>query len=242
MTPLDDADVSTVLVVTAHPDDVDFGAAGTVAMLTDKGIRVVYCIVTDGDAGGFDRELDNGGMAQLRRAEQTEAAKRVGVTDLRFLGYQDGTVEPTLGLRRDISRVIRQVRPDRVITSSPERNYVRIQPSHPDHRAVGGATLDAVYPDARNPYAFPELLADEGLEAWAVREVWLTGGQTNNHWVDITATVDRKVSALKAHVSQIAHIADGIEQFVRGFLAANAKAAGLPEGSYAEGFQVVQTA
>jgi LmbE family N-acetylglucosaminyl deacetylase len=240
VTAIDDADINTILVVTAHPDDVDFGAAGAVATFTDKGIQVVYCIVTDGDAGGFDRVLDNGGMAALRRAEQTEAAKRVGVEDVRFLGYQDGTVEPTLGLRRDIARVIRQVRPDRVITSTPERNYARIGPSHPDHRAVGGATLDAVYPDARNPYAFPELLLDEGLEAWTAREVWLTGGPTPNHYIDVTATVDRKIAALRAHVSQTAHM-ETLEQFVRGFLAAGAKLAGLPEGSFAEGFQVVPT-
>ncbi|WP_308249708.1 PIG-L deacetylase family protein [Sphaerisporangium fuscum] len=241
VTALDDADINTILVVTAHPDDVDFGAAGTIATFTDKGVQVVYCIVTDGDAGGFDRELDHGGMAALRRSEQTEAAKLVGVNDVRFLGYKDGSVEPTLGLRRDIARVIRQVRPDRVITSTPERNYARIGPSHPDHRAVGGATLDAVYPDARNPYAFPELLADEGLEAWTVREVWLTGGQANNHYVDVTATVDRKLAALRAHVSQTAHM-DTLDDFVKGWLAVNAQAAGLPEGSYAEGFQVVATA
>ncbi|MEU8269108.1 PIG-L deacetylase family protein [Sphaerisporangium sp. NPDC049002] len=240
VTALDDADISTILVVTAHPDDVDFGAAGTIATLTDKGIQVVYCIVTDGDAGGFDRALDNGGMAALRRAEQTEAARRVGVKDLRFLGYADGTVEQTLGLRRDIARVIRQVRPDRVITSSPERNYARIGPSHPDHRAVGGATLDAVYPDARNPYAFPELLVEEGLEAWTAREVWLTGGPTPNHYVDITSAVDRKIAALRAHESQTAHL-ETLEEFVKGWLAATAQAAGLPEGSYAEAFQVVPT-
>ncbi|GAA3841600.1 PIG-L family deacetylase [Sphaerisporangium flaviroseum] len=241
MTVLDDTDIGRVLVVTAHPDDVDFAAAGTVARLTDKGIEVVYCIVTDGDAGGFDRELDHGGMAALRRAEQTEAARRVGVKDLRFLGYRDGTVEQTLGLRRDIARVIRQVRPDRVVTSTPERNYARLGPSHPDHRAVGGATLDAVYPDARNPYAFPELLAEEGLEAWTVREVWLSGGQANNHYVDVTTVVDRKIAALRAHVSQTSHM-ETLEQFVKAFLAANAQTAGLPEGSYAEGFQVVPTA
>ncbi|MEV7967242.1 PIG-L deacetylase family protein [Sphaerisporangium sp. NPDC088356] len=240
VTALDDADISTILVVTAHPDDVDFGAAGTIATFTDKGIQVVYCIVTDGDAGGFDRALDNGGMAALRRAEQTEAARRVGVKDIRWLGYADGTVEPTLGLRRDIARVIRQVRPDRVITSTPERNYARIGPSHPDHRAVGGATLDAVYPDARNPYAFPELLVEEGLEAWSAREVWLTGGQANDHYVDVTATVDRKIAALRAHESQTAHL-ETLEDFVKGWLAMNAQAAGLPEGSYAEGFQVVPT-
>jgi LmbE family N-acetylglucosaminyl deacetylase len=241
VTVLDDTDIGRVLVVTAHPDDVDFAAAGTVARLTDKGIEVVYCIVTDGDAGGFDRELDNGGMAALRRAEQTEAARLVGVKDLRFLGYRDGTVEQTLGLRRDIARVIRQVRPDRVVTSTPERNYARLGPSHPDHRAVGGATLDAVYPDARNPYAFPELLAEEGLEAWTVREVWLSGGQANNHYVDVTTVVDRKIAALRAHVSQTSHM-ETLEQFIKNFLAANAQTAGLPEGSYAEGFQVVPTA
>ncbi|MDH2423886.1 PIG-L family deacetylase [Sphaerisporangium sp. TRM90804] len=242
VTALDDSQISRVLVVTAHPDDVDFGAAGTVATFTDKGIEVVYCVVTDGDAGGFDRGVDNGSMATLRRAEQTEAAKRVGVFDLRFLGYGDGTLEPTLGLRRDIARVIRQVRPDRVITSTPERNYARIGPSHPDHRAVGSATLDAVYPDARNPYAFPELLADEGLDAWTVREVWLTGGQASDHYVDVTATLDRKLAALRAHVTQTSHMDDGLEKFVKAFLGTNAKAAGLPDGAYAEAFQVVTTA
>ena len=114
-------------------------------------------------------------MAALRRREQTEAADRVGVHDLRFLGYPDGRVEATLGLRKDLARVIRQVRPDRVVCPSPERDYVRPGISHPDHRAVGSAALDAVYPDARNPFAFPELLADEGLEEWTVREVWING-------------------------------------------------------------------
>ncbi|MEV1198704.1 PIG-L deacetylase family protein, partial [Microbispora rosea] len=115
---LDEADIKKVLVVVAHPDDIDFGAAGTVARLTEAGAEVTYCLVTDGDAGGFDRAVDNGGMAALRRSEQTAAAKCVGVSDLRFLGYQDGAVEQTLGLRRDIARVIRQVQPDLVVTST----------------------------------------------------------------------------------------------------------------------------
>ncbi|MCT9928700.1 PIG-L family deacetylase [Planotetraspora sp. A-T 1434] len=238
---LDDAEITTVLVVTAHPDDIDFGGAGTIAKLSDAGAQVVYCLVTDGDAGGFDRDLDNGGMAARRRAEQTAAAKCVGVSDLRFLGHQDGVVEQTLGLRRDITRVIRQVRPDLVITSTPERNYARLGPSHPDHRAVGGATLDAVYPDARNPYAFPELLADEGLDAWTVREVWLMGTMTPDHYVDVTATVDRKIAALRAHESQTAHVED-LDGMIRGWLAANAATAGLPEGTFAEAFQVVVSA
>jgi LmbE family N-acetylglucosaminyl deacetylase len=238
---LDEAEIKKVLVVTAHPDDIDFGGAATVAKLTDAGAEVVYCLVTEGDAGGFDRALDNGAMASLRQTEQTAAAKCVGVTDLRFLGYPDGTVEQSLGLRRDITRVIRQVRPDIVITSTPERNYVRIGPSHPDHRAVGGSTLDAVYPDARNPYTFPELFTDEGLEAWVVREVWLLGSPDPTRYVDVTGTVDHKIAALRAHPSQTAHM-DDLEGMIKGWLTGHAEASGLPDGSLAEAFQVVVTA
>jgi LmbE family N-acetylglucosaminyl deacetylase len=236
-------DVRRILVVMAHPDDVDFGAAGTVAGWTDQEIEVVYLMVTDGDAGGFDDAVTRTEMASLRRDEQRAAAKCVGVEDVRFLGYPDGRVEATLALRRDLSRVIRQVRPDRVVMQSPERNYERIYPSHPDHRAVGSAALDAVYPDARNPYAFPELLADEGLAAWTVPEVWLVGGPTPNHYVDITDTFDRKLAALKAHASQTAHMGeDGLEQMLLGWLSGNARTAGLGEGRLAEAFQVVDTA
>jgi LmbE family N-acetylglucosaminyl deacetylase len=235
-----ESEINRVLVVSAHPDDADFGAAGTVAIFGDKGVEVAYLLVTDGDAGGNDRTLDNSGMAELRRAEQTAAAKAVGVTDVRFLGHADGTVVPSLELRRDIARVIRQVRPDLVITHHPDRNYQFIAPSHPDHRAVGGATLDAVYPDARNPYAFPELAA-EGLEAWTVREVWLTGGSTPNHWVDITEAIDRKLAALQSHVSQVAHV-EGFADFVKSRFALWGEQAGFGEGHYAEGFQIVPTA
>lgn len=234
-------DVERALVVMAHPDDVDFGAAGTVATWTDAGIEVAYLMVTDGDAGGFDDDLPRSAMAPLRRAEQTAAAKCVGVTDVRFLGYSDGRVEATLDLRRDIARVIRQVRPDRVMIPSPERNYERIHPSHPDHRAVGAAALDAVYPDARNPYAFPELRQNEGLEAWTAREVWITTGPTINHHVDITDVFDRKLAALSSHASQVAHN-DDLESMLRGWLGANAERAGLPAGRLAESFQVVSTA
>ncbi|OUC95215.1 PIG-L deacetylase family protein [Streptosporangium minutum] len=238
---LSENEINRVLVVTAHPDDVDFAAAGSIARFTDRGVEVTYCVVTDGDAGGFDRELDNGGMAGLRRTEQTNAAKIVGVTDLRFLGYHDGTVVQSLDLRRDITRVIRQVRPDLVITHTPERNYGFIAPSHPDHRAVGGSALDAVYPDARNPYTFPSLLLEEGLEAWTVREVWLNGGQTPDHHVDVTDTFERKLSALRAHVSQTSHV-EGFDDFIRSRFSQLAVEAGLGEGRYAEAFQRVPTA
>jgi len=226
---LDDADIKRILVIAAHPDDVDFGAAGTVAGWTDAGIEVAYCIVTDGDAGGSDPAISRPDMAALRRREQTAAADEVGVRDLIFLGYPDGQVEATLGLRRD-----------RVVCPSPERDYVRLGISHPDHRAVGSAALDAVYPDARNPFAFPELLADEGLEAWTVRQVWITGTDAPTRYVDVTETFPRKMAALRAHVSQTGE-RDGLEGFLRQRLARSAAQGGLPEGRLAETFRVIDT-
>ena len=197
----DDHDIERALVVIAHPDDVDFGAAGTVATWTDAGIDVAYCVVTDGDAGGHDRLVSRQEMTETRHAEQTAAAKHVGVTDLHFLGYPDGRLEATLDLRRDLSRVIREVRPQRVICPSPERNYERIYASHPDHLAAGEATICAVYPDARNPFAHPELLG-AGHEPWTVDEVWLMATASSNVYVDITDVIDRKLDALRSHVSQ----------------------------------------
>jgi len=237
---LDDADVKNILVIVAHPDDVDFGAAGTVARWTDAGIEVIYCIATDGDAGGSDRGMSRPDMARLRRKEQTAAADQVGVRDLIFLGYPDGRVEPTLELRQDLARVIRQVRPDRVVCPSPERDYVRLGISHPDHRAVGSAALDAVYPDARNPFAFPELLDEEGLEPWIVREVWISGPSGATHYVDVTETFPRKMAALRAHVSQTGG-RDDLEDMLRQRLAWAAAQGGLPEGRLAESFRVIET-
>ena len=233
--------IDRVLVIVAHPDDVDFGAAGTVAVWTDAGIEVTYCLVTSGDAGGSDRTVSRADMIRLRQVEQTAAAKQVGVSELIWLGYPDGRVEATLGLRRDLARVIRTVRPGRVVLPSPERNYARIGGSHPDHRAVGSAALDAVYPDARNPFAFPELLAEEGLEAWIVSEVWIAGTNAPTHYVDITQTFPRKVAALRAHVSQTGD-RDGLEGFLRERLARAGEQAGFPEGRLAESFLVIDTA
>lgn len=237
---LDDSEVTRVLSIVAHPDDVDFGAAGTIATWTDAGIEVIYCVVTDGDAGGYDESVPRAEMVTVRRAEQTAAAKQAGVDDIRFLGYPDGRVEPTLQLRKDLARVIRQVRPDRVLCPSPERLYARIGASHPDHRAVGAAALDAVYPDARNPFAFGELLSAEGLRPWTVREVWIMASPSPDRYVDITGTFARKVAALRAHESQTGHM-ENLEEFLRGWLTRNAETAGLPTGSLAEAFQVIET-
>jgi LmbE family N-acetylglucosaminyl deacetylase len=234
--------VERALCVLAHPDDVDFGSAGTVARWTAAGTEVTYCIVTDGDAGGFD-DTPRDQMAPLRRAEQTAAAAAVGVTDVRFLGYPDGRLELTLDLRRDISRVIRQVRPQRVLTSSPERFWERIGASHPDHMTVGESTMRAVYPDARNPFAFPELLADEGLDAWTVSEVWLSGSPRADHVVDVTDVVERKFAALMSHVTQVSHQPEGqLQEFVTAWMRRTAHTHGLPEGRLAEAFHVVHTA
>jgi LmbE family N-acetylglucosaminyl deacetylase len=238
--PETSAEIKRVLSIAAHPDDVDFGAAGTIAKWTDTGIEVSYCIVTNGDAGGSDRSVPRAEMVAIRQAEQTAAAKQVGVHDLHFLGYPDGQVEATLGLRRDLARVIRLLRPDRVVCPSPERNYVRLGVSHPDHRAVGSAALDAVYPDSRNPFAFPELLDEEKLEPWTVSEVWISGTPSPTHYVDITETFGRKMAALRSHASQISDPV-GLEQFLRPWLSRTAEQGGLPEGHLAEGFQVIQT-
>ena len=227
-----------VLVVTAHPDDVDFGAAGTIAAWTRAGVEVTYAIVTNGDAGGFDHDVPREDIPRIRQAEQRAAAKAVGVEDVHFLGYVDGELTVSHDLRRDISRVIRQVRPQRLVCQSPERNWDRLPASHPDHMAAGEAAVQAVYPDARNPFAHRSLLLDEGLDAWTVPQVWIMGGPRPNHWVDVTDTFADKIAALRAHASQVAHRED-LPEFVRGWLERQAEAAGLPAGRLAEAFMVV---
>jgi LmbE family N-acetylglucosaminyl deacetylase len=234
-----DDGVGRVLVVAAHPDDIDFGAAGTVAAFTEAGLDVAYCIATDGDAGGDDRAVSRSDMAEVRRQEQRAAADVLGVRDLTFLGYPDGKVAPTLELRRDLSRVIRRYRPQRVVAPSPERWWERIQASHPDHLAVGEAAVCAVYPDARNPFAHPELLA-EGLEPHTVDELWLMASPRASVVVDVTATFDRKLQALRCHESQISG-AEALDARLRQWAGAVAIEAGLPDGALGEAFQRVAT-
>lgn len=236
----DGRQIQRVLAVLAHPDDVDFGAAGTVRAWTQAGVEVSYCLVTDGDAGGFDPDVPRSQIPHIRQEEQRAAADVVGVTDLHFLGYRDGELSVSHDLRRDISRVIRQVRPDRMLIQSPDRNWQRIPASHPDHLAAGEAAICAVYPDARNPFAHPTLLLDEGLEAWTVPEVWVMSSPDPDTWIDITDQFPHKIAALRAHASQTAHM-DDLEDRVQGWMAMQAQAAGLPEGRLAEAFMVVPT-
>jgi LmbE family N-acetylglucosaminyl deacetylase len=230
-----------VLVVTAHPDDVDFGSAGTVASWTDAGVEVSYCVITNGDSGGFDRSVPRSDIAGIRQDEQRKAAAAVGVTDVEFLGYPDGRLAVSYELRRDITRAIRRVRPDRMLIQPPQRDLRSVYGSHPDHLAAGEAALCAVYPDARNPFAHPELLADEGLDAHAVGQVWLMSPNDRaDHYIDVTDSFDHKIAALRAHDSQTAHMTD-LEDRMRGWLRVQAEAAGLPEDRLAEGYLVLDT-
>lgn len=223
----------------AHPDDCDFGAGGTIATWTNQGIEVSYCIVTNGDQGGENSDVPLEEMAATRQREQREAGRALGVSTIHFLNYRDGSLQPTLELRKAIVREIRRAKPDRLLAQSPDRNWERIFASHPDHMAAGESAVQAVYPDARNPYAFTDLL-DEGFEPWRVREIWLTGSPTPDHFVDTTATFDRKIAALKAHRSQTAHNPE-LESMVRSWGELSAQRFGLPEGRTAEIFKVVAT-
>jgi LmbE family N-acetylglucosaminyl deacetylase len=229
--------VERILVVMAHPDDVDFGAAGSVALWSDSGIEVAYCIATDGDAGGSDRSISRADMAAIRQREQREAAEVVGVSDVTFLGFPDGRLYADLELRKAITREIRRVRPDRVVTQSPERNWARIYASHPDHLAAGEAAICAVYPDARNPFAFPELL-EEGLEPHTVPELWIMATERADRVVDTTEYFEAKLAALRSHRSQVGD-GDHLSDLLTNWMSGTALAAGLPDGRLAEAFHVV---
>lgn len=239
MTPIPDEEIKRILVVMAHPDDCDFGAGGTIALWTAKGIEVSYCIITNGDQGGEFSDVPVEEMAKTRQREQRDAGAALGVSEITFLNQRDGYVQPTIELRKEIVREIRRARPDRMVVQSPERNWERIFASHPDHLAAGEAAVQAVYPDARNPYAFPDLKA-AGFEPWRVRELWITGSPTPNHFVDMTDALPKKIAALRAHVSQTAHNKE-LESMVRNWGQLSAERFGLTGGRTAEIFKVVAT-
>jgi LmbE family N-acetylglucosaminyl deacetylase len=188
----------TYMLVVAHPDDSEFSSAGTVARLKDAGKRVVLIQVTSGDKGSPERDIDPAELAKRREAEELEAARRLGMDEVVFLRCPDGSLMPDLDLREKIVRMIRAHKPDVIITHDPFRPYAL----HPDHRAVGLATTDAVYPTARDALYFPEHLK-EGLEPHKTAEIWFFGPEHPDKIVDITDTFDRKIEALRAHESQV---------------------------------------
>lgn len=226
-----------VLVIAAHPDDPEFMAGGTVAALVDGGAEVHYVICTDGSQGGEDPGQPDEELVATRQCEQRAAAEVLGVAGVDFIGLKDGHLIVNLDFRRELTRVIRRHRPDLVITHSPQRMLnVAIGASHPDHQAVGEATLCAVYPDARNPRAFRELLA-EGLEAHVVKEVWVATASDPDHFVDCTGSFDRKLEAIRSHASQVAKPGRDpwdFEKFLRERMEKIGQQAGV---KYAEGFR-----
>ena len=193
--------IERVMVITAHPDDSEFGAGGTVARFVKEGREVVYCVVTNGNKGSSDRSMTPERLATIRAEEQRNAARVLGVERVTFLGYPDGEVEDTRDLRRDVSREIRRVRPDLVICQNPNRTY-NLGASHRDHRTVGGVVIDCVYPLARDHLAFPELMPE--FEPHKVREVYVMQWQEPHLVSDITDVMDLKIKALACHASQFA--------------------------------------
>ncbi len=224
----------SVMVIVAHPDDAEFLAGGATALWTRDGKEVIYVIVTNGDKGSEDPDITSEELAAVRRVEQQQAADGLGVAKVLFLGYEDGMLEPSLDLRRDLARVIRTHVPHTVVTFDPTVRFITDNyPNHPDHRATGDATLDAVFPAARDRLTFPELLA-EGLTPHKVREVWLGAGSRANHWVDIEPVLSKKIAALKKHESQLAEM--DLDEFIPQMAKDSAK--GSPH-TYAEGFRRV---
>jgi LmbE family N-acetylglucosaminyl deacetylase len=224
------------LAVMAHPDDMEFGAAGTLAVWADAGAEVTLCIVTDGSTGTQDQELMGERLAEVRRQESRSAADVVGIKDLVWLGQRDGYVEYTLDLRRDIARVFRKYRPHRYLVMDPTPTIDDRFINHPDHRAVGQASLDVTLTAGTTPGHFPELL-EEGLGPWrGLRELWIGGPGFKPVAVDITTAIDRKIEALLCHQSQVGTNADQIAEFVRKYSAEAGQAAGY---GFAETFQVI---
>jgi LmbE family N-acetylglucosaminyl deacetylase len=221
--------IDRVMVITAHPDDSEFGAGGTVGKFVKEGREVAYCIVTNGNKGSSDRAMTPERLATIRAEEQRNAARVLGVERVSFLGYPDGEVEDTRELRRDVSREIRRFRPDLVVCQNPNRTY-NLGASHRDHRTVGGVVLDCVYPLARDHMAFPELLPE--FEPHKVREVYVMQWNEPHVVNDISDVIDLKLRALSCHASQFKDFA-AVQARVR----QRSKELGAARGyAYAEAF------
>ena len=191
-----------VLVVAAHPDDIEFGAAGTVARWVDEGAEVRYLLATNGDKGSDDPSTDPSALGRRREEEQRAAAAEIGVSGVDFLAEPDGQLEPSLRLRERVTFAVRAFQPEAVMTHDPTVIFVNNEwINHPDHRAVGQVTVDAVFPTARDPLNFPEHLA-QGLQPWKVAELFLWSTNEANQIVDISGTLERKIAALSRHASQ----------------------------------------
>jgi LmbE family N-acetylglucosaminyl deacetylase len=224
-----------VLGIFAHPDDPEFSMGGSAAVWASEGAEVFYCIVTDGSAGSNDPSQDLAELVREREREQRAAATACGVKEVFFLGYKDGVLEPTIELRRELTRLIRRLKPDRVVCGDPTAFfYGDAYINHSDHRAAAEAAVTAVFPSAVTRPIFPELLA-EGLEPHQVKELYITYDEGPHvAYVDISAGLERKIEALRCHQSQV-QVGDG--QWLRDWAAETGKAGGVP---FAEAFRVMR--
>jgi LmbE family N-acetylglucosaminyl deacetylase len=210
------------MVIFAHPDDAEFGCAGTVALWAREGWDVYYVVCTDGAGGGPDEATDVSKVEQrkvveTRKHEQRAAGEILGIKDVVFLNYPDGELEPSIPLRRDLVRILRRYRPTRVICQSPDRIWspsIMVRRYHPDHLAAGVASLAAIYPASQNPWAFPELM-DEGLLPHKVSEIYITGAPAVNYAVDISTTIQQKLDAIRAHSSQVGDHYEQLQERIR---------------------------
>lgn len=222
-----------ILAVGAHPDDIDIGCAGTVAKYIKEGAEVYYLVLTDGSKGSEDPKISNARLIKLRRQEQQKAADLLGVTKVFFLDFIDGELENTPILRKQIVKIIRQIKPTTVICWDPTLYYddSRMFINHPDHRKAGEATLDSVYPFARNARTFPEFLKSR-LKPHVVEELLLFNFSKANYFVDISKTIDKKITALSCHKSQF----QDIEKFSQRIKEMSKLLGQKARMKYAEGF------
>lgn len=203
-----------VMGIFAHPDDPEFFSGATFARWAAEGAEITFVLATSGDKGSEDPDMTHERLAALREDEERNAARVLGVNEVVFLRYPDGTLEPNLQLRRDITRLIRMKKPETVVTCDPKNIYGDGFINHPDHRAIGTAVIDAVYPTARDRLNFLEMERDEGLTPHKVRYVYLAGSQSPSIRVDVTEYIETKVDSLREHKSQIKDI-DAVAERIR---------------------------
>ncbi len=224
-----------IMVVVAHPDDAEFMCSGTIAKWTSEGREAVYVLVTSGDKGTSDRSIVPAELAKQREQEQRNVCDILGVKTVEFLRYEDGTVQNTLALRKDITRMVRKHKPSAVITQNPTQRWNGNYINHPDHRAVGDAAMDAVFPSARDYHMFPDLALNEGLMPHITEHLYLGArGDTADVYVDISETIETKIRALKAHKSQVINPTEEFDRRMKEMARANGAARGL---AYAESFK-----
>ena len=236
----DNLEFDKVMVIYAHPDDAEFGCSGTCATWAKRGAEVVYCMVTNGASGSSDPEMTREKLAETRRKEQLAAAEILGISDVIFMGFEDGYLYPDLELRKAIARQIRIVRPDVIISQDPTNRYHNPYINHPDHIAVGEVVFRSINPDASSGLMFPELWKEEGLEPFKPKALFVMSWDAGDVFVDITDAVELKIKALEAHVSQLPsdwQVGDFIRERNKQ-IAESAKEKGQSAGEFAESFKL----